>query len=66
MKPAFGVAVRDLYPRLYEEMRERVEIQLAAMETELQEITAKGRQANSIARKLEWCCERKKPLTDLA
>ena len=63
----FGVAVRDLYPRLYEDVSQRVEAELTAMETELQQTTAKGRQASAVARKLEWCCERKKPIaTNLA
>ena len=62
----FGVAVRDLYPRLFEDVRQRVEVKLTAMEAELQQMTAKGRLANGIARKLEWCCERKKPMTNLA
>jgi len=61
----FGVPVRDLYPRLYEDIRQRVEAELTAMEAELQQMTAKGRQANSVARKLEWCNERKKPITNL-
>jgi DNA-binding XRE family transcriptional regulator len=59
---AFGVAVRDLYPRLYEDITQGVEAELVAMETELQGMTAKGRRATSVARKLEWCCERKKPI----
>jgi DNA-binding XRE family transcriptional regulator len=64
---AFGVAVRDLYPRLYADIGQRVEAKLMAMEMELQETTAKGRQASRVARKLEWCCERKKPIvTNLA
>jgi DNA-binding XRE family transcriptional regulator len=58
----FGVAARDLYPRLYEDVSQRVEAELTAMETELQEMSAKGRQASSVARKLEWCCDRKKPI----
>ena len=58
----FGVAVRDLYPRPYEDISQRVESELTAMEMELQETTAKGRQASNVARKLEWCCERKKPI----
>src|ERR1039458_3722744 len=63
----FGVAVRDLYPRLYEDVQQRVEASVAAMEDELQQLSAKGRQATLIARKLEWCCERKKPIaTNLA
>src|ERR1035437_2120383 len=63
----FGVAVRDLYPRRYEDVSQRVEAELMAMETQLQETTAKGRQASSVARKFEWCCERKKPIvTNLA
>jgi DNA-binding XRE family transcriptional regulator len=57
----FGVSVRDLYPRLYEEIGQRVEAQLTKMEADLQQMSARGRQASSVARKLEWCCERKKP-----
>jgi hypothetical protein len=32
---------------------------LAEMEADLQLMNVKGRQATMIARKLEWCCERR-------
>jgi DNA-binding XRE family transcriptional regulator len=55
----FGVPVRELYPRLFAVVRQGIEVRLAKMESELQQMSAKGRQANSIARKLEWLNERK-------
>jgi transcriptional regulator with XRE-family HTH domain len=55
----FGLPVKDLYPRFYETIRQGIEERLAAMETELQQMNVKGRQATIIARKLEWCCERR-------
>jgi DNA-binding XRE family transcriptional regulator len=63
----FAVSVRELYPRFYEEIKQRIEKRLSAMETELQQMSVKGRQANRVARRLEWCCERRSPAaTDLS
>ena len=55
----FGVPVRELYPRLYAVVKQGVEERLVKMEIELQQMSAKGRQANAIALKLEWLNERK-------
>ena len=55
----FGVPVRELYPRLYAVVKQGIEERLAIMENELQQMSVKGRQATTIARKLEWLNERK-------
>ncbi len=55
----FGIPVRELYPRLYAVVMQGIEERLTIMENELQQMSAKGRQANAIACKLEWLNERK-------
>ena len=55
----FGLPVKDLYPRFYEEVKQDIENRLASMEAELQQMDVKGRQATMIARKLEWFHERR-------
>jgi len=62
----FGVPVRELYPRLFDEVKRGIEERIAILESELQQRSANGREANAIARKLEWCCERKNQTIQLA
>lgn len=50
----FGVTVRELYPRLYASVKQAIEDRLSAIENELLGMSAKGRRATVIARKLEW------------
>jgi len=57
----FGASAKELFPRLYEEVKKRTEERLAKLEYDLQQLTTKGRQANAVARKLEFLCERKTP-----
>jgi transcriptional regulator with XRE-family HTH domain len=52
-------SIAELFPGLHESVRYGVEQRLAEMEDRLQQSTAKGREANDIARKLVWMEERK-------
>jgi DNA-binding XRE family transcriptional regulator len=62
----FGVAVRELYPRLYAIVKQGIEERLAILESDLQHMSVKGRRATAIAHKLEWLNERKSvAFTDL-
>ena len=47
----------------WQTVKQGIEERLAAFEAELQQMEVKGRQATLIARKLEWCCERKNAAT---
>jgi DNA-binding XRE family transcriptional regulator len=55
----FRVPISDLFPGLYITVDASIEEQLANLEEELQQSTAKGRQSAFIARKLEWLSERR-------
>jgi transcriptional regulator with XRE-family HTH domain len=55
----FHVSLSELFPGIYQSVETRIEEYLANMEEELQQSTAKGRQAALIARKLEWLWERR-------
>ena len=57
----FGKPVAELFPGIHETVRKGIEERLAKMESELQQLTAKGREAQVTARKLEWLWERKNP-----
>jgi len=59
----FQVPISEIFPGLYQTVEAGIEERLAIMEDELQESTAKGLQAASVARKLEWLWERKNPET---
>ena len=59
----FRAPISELFPGFYQTLEASIEERLADMEKELQESTAKGRRAASIARKLEWLWERKNPET---
>ena len=54
----FGVPITELFPGVYETIRANIEERLQRVEKTLQESTAKGRAAETIARKLEWLWER--------
>ena len=59
----FRVPISELFPGLYRTVEAQVEEQLARIETELQDSSAKGKRAAFIARKLEWLWERRNPET---
>ena len=54
----FHVPVSELFPAAYEKMRDSVETRLTEMRCNLEQSSAKGRQAARIARKLMWMRER--------
>ncbi len=57
----------ELFPGLYDTVRQSVEANVAELEKRLQQSTAKGRQAELVAHKLEWICMRRSPTAnDLA
>jgi transcriptional regulator with XRE-family HTH domain len=55
----FRVPVSRLFPELYRSVEQDVEARLAAMETALQEKSARGRGARAAAQKLEWAWTRR-------
>ena len=55
----FCIPVSELFPGAFERIRQDVEERIARMERQLQESSAKGREAAKIARKLEWIWERR-------
>ena len=57
----FRVPMTELFPGLVESVKLNVEERLYKMKEKLQESTAKGREAQKIARKLEWLWERDNP-----
>ena len=57
----FRVPVSDLFPGHYEKTKRTIEERLAKMEHDLQQRSAKDRDAAMIARKLEWMWERNNP-----
>jgi len=57
----FRASTSELFPGVYETVRQNVEERLDALERELQESSARGRKAALIARKLEWLWERRNP-----
>jgi len=57
----FRKPVAELFPGIYDTVRKGMEERLVKMECELQQLTAKGREAQITARKLEWLWERKNP-----
>ena len=54
----FCVPVSELFPGVYETVKLGVDQRLNALTNELQQSTVKGREAYSVARRLEWLCER--------
>jgi DNA-binding XRE family transcriptional regulator len=55
----FGVSVSQIFPGVHATVARAIEARLSDMEQVLQQKSAKGRDANAIARKLEWICERR-------
>lgn len=55
----FRTKISELFPGVYETVRQNVEQRLYSLEAQLQENTARGRKAALIARKLEWLWERR-------
>ena len=55
----FQVPISELFPGLYETVRQNIDGRLFELEERLQESCTKGRKAAFIARKLEWIWERK-------
>ncbi len=54
----FHVPVAELFPAAYDNIRESIEARLQEMRRDLEQSSAKGRQAARIARKLLWMWER--------
>ena len=57
----FCIPVAELFPGLFETVRQNVEDRLLTLEKTLQDRAAKGRKAKVIARKLEWMARRRNP-----
>jgi hypothetical protein len=57
----FHVPASQIFPGLYHTVEAGIEERLAKMEEELQQCSAKGRDAATTARKLEFSWERKNP-----
>jgi transcriptional regulator with XRE-family HTH domain len=57
----FQVPIAELFPGLYETVRQNIDERLSELEGRLHESSAKGRRAEFIARKLEWMWERRNP-----
>ena len=55
----FQKPVGDIFPGLYHTIEAGVLERLEEFERELGDSTAKGRAAASVARRMEWLCERK-------
>lgn len=55
----FRTSVAELFPGLYEAIAQGIEERLLAIETTLQDTSARARGAHITARKLEWLNERK-------
>jgi hypothetical protein len=55
----FRTSIAELFPGAHRTIEQIVGPRLAKMETDLQELSAKGRGAAATARKLEWLTERK-------
>lgn len=54
----FRIPVSELFPGVYEKIKQDMEERLAELERTLQQSSAKGRDATRIARTLEWLWER--------
>lgn len=58
----FGVPVSEIFRGVRASVGPAIEARLVGMEQNLKRKSAKGRDANAVARKLEWICERNKPI----
>jgi DNA-binding XRE family transcriptional regulator len=54
----FQIPVSELFPGVYERIKQDMEERLAELERTLQQSSARGREATRIARTLEWLWER--------
>jgi transcriptional regulator with XRE-family HTH domain len=61
----FGATIAELFPGFVETVGTNIEQRISEMERRLHESTAKGREAARIARKLEWCEQRRSQDTSL-
>lgn len=61
----FRIPVSELFPGVYEKVKQDMEERLAELERTLQQSSAKGREATRIARTLEWLWERQNPQQNL-
>lgn len=57
----FGTPASRIFPGIHAAVARSVEPRLGGMEQALQEKSAKGRDANAIAQKLEWLYKRRNP-----
>ena len=55
----FRAPIEQLFPGVYEVVRQNIEDRLSEFETELQQSQVKGRRAEMIAQKLEWLWARR-------
>lgn len=55
----FRAPIEQLFPGIYEVVRQSIEDRLSEFEAELQQSAVKGRKADMIARKLEWLWSRR-------
>ena len=55
----FRASIEQLFPGVYEVVRQNIEDRLSDFEAELQQSSVKGRRAEIIARKLEWLWTRR-------
>lgn len=55
----FRVPIAELFPELHKETERTIDRRLMTLENELQDSTPKGRHVALVARKLEWCWERR-------
>src|SRR5262249_51613344 len=60
----FRVPVAELFPGVYGSVEHEIEARLAEMEEALQQKQAKGTQAKTIARKLEWFSARRNAIEE--
>lgn len=57
----FQIPISEMFPGVYERIKQNVEERLAELEWTLQQSSANGREATRIARILEWLWERQNP-----
>jgi hypothetical protein len=55
----FRAPIEQLFPGVYEVVRQNIEDRLSEFEAELQQSSVKGRKADTIAQKLEWLWARR-------
>jgi len=55
----FRVPISALFPRIYEDVREAIEMRLGQLEISLQSSAVRGREAETIAQILVWMMDRR-------